>query len=125
MTKDSFNEFAIKSFMNTMFGTEILPEGAQELYQNCKLVFDSKCTRMFQQYGLTFFPKLSEFFYLKFMPTQLEEYFRSLMNTLLNQREKINSDRNDYAQVLMEMRKLEKMNVYNRENNKIDQTFRK
>lgn len=117
------NELSVKIFMTAMFGINILPSGEEELMINSKRIFEPKATRILQIIFLTYFPKLSNFFNLKFMPRDLDDYFRSLMNTILNQRENIDFERNDYTKVLVEMRKHEKMNIYNRRNNKVSQTF--
>ncbi|XP_014288222.1 cytochrome P450 6B1 [Halyomorpha halys] len=121
--KDLLHDFAVKSFMSSMFGTKILPEGEEELIAKTKEVFQGKPERIVQQIMLTFFPKLADFLNLKFMPKSLDIYFRDLLNTLIEQRELSNSKREDYAQVLCDLKKMGKMNVYNRENNRVDETF--
>ncbi|CAH1395598.1 unnamed protein product [Nezara viridula] len=117
------NELAVKIFMTAMFGINILPTGEEELMINCKRIFEPKATRILQLIFLTYFPKLSNVLNLKFMPRDLDDYFRSLMNTILDQRENIDFERNDYTKVLVEMRKQEKMNIYNMRNDKVSQTF--
>lgn len=125
LNKDVFHIFATKSFMISMFGAKLLPKGEEELIKNCEKVFEPKIFRIYQQVLLTYFPKLSDFFSLTFMPKFLDNYFRSLLTSLLDQREMVHSNRNDYAQVICTMRKQGEMSVYNRENNKIDETFGK
>ncbi|CAH1395601.1 unnamed protein product [Nezara viridula] len=121
--KDMLHEFAVKSFLNSMFGTNILPEGEEELMAKSKEVFQGKPQRIIQQIMLTFFPKLGDFLNMKFMPKTLDNYFRNLLNTLVEQRASANIKRDDYAKVLCDMNKMGKMDVYNRENKRIDETF--
>nr|WLK66391.1 cytochrome P450 [Eocanthecona furcellata] len=123
LDKDTIHVFAVKSFMNSMFGTKVLPGGEEELITKTKEVFQGKPQRLIQQILLIFFPKLADFFNLTFMSKSLDIYFRELLNTLVEQRESTNGQREDYAQILCEMKKMGKMNIYNKENNKIDETF--
>lgn len=121
--KDMLHEFAVESFMTSMFGTKILPEGKEELIEKSIEVFHGRPLRIIQQIMLTFFPKLGDFLNLKFMPKSLDNYFRDLLNTVVEQRESTNSQREDYTQVLCDLKKMGKLNVFNRENNKIEETF--
>ncbi|CAH1395599.1 unnamed protein product [Nezara viridula] len=123
LIKEDFTAFAVESFMNSMFGTAILPAGKEELVLNCKTVFEGSRYRMFQQYGLTYFTKLSQFFNMTFMANELHNYFSSLMHTLLNQRSELDCGRNDYAQVLVDMKRLKKMVIFSRENSRENQEF--
>lgn len=125
LIKEDFTAFAVESFLNSMFGTAILPAGKDEMIRNCKTVFEGSGYRMSQQYGLTYFPKLSQYLNMTFMSNELHSYFSSLMHTLLTQRAKLDIGRNDYAQVLVDMKRLKKMTIFSRENSRENQEFGK
>lgn len=123
--KDLLNEFAIKAFMESMFGVEIVKEHEKEIFSNAKKMFKPTNWQFTQQVFLTYFPKLSDFFKLTFMPKWLDNYFRYVVETIIDQRSQLTTERNDYTQVLLQMRNAQKLNIYNRENKKIKQTFSK
>ncbi|XP_014292683.1 cytochrome P450 6k1 [Halyomorpha halys] len=123
LIKDDFTVFAIESFLNGMFGTAILPAGREELIHYCKAVFEGRGSRMFQQHALTYFPKLSQFFNMTFISNEQHNYFSSLMLTLIKQRGEVDCGRNDYAQVLVDMKRQDKMTIFSKVNNRESEVF--
>lgn len=125
LEREMLSDLAIKTFMESMFGTKILKSAETEIYTKARKIFEPTWWRYTQQTLLTYFPKIADFLHLTFMPKHLDNYFRSIMDTILNQRENSMKERNDYAQVLVQMREQKKLNIYNRENKKVEETFGK
>nr|WLK66390.1 cytochrome P450 [Eocanthecona furcellata] len=123
LDREMLSDLAIRTFMESMFGTKIQKSAEAEIYTKARKIFEPTWWRYTQQTLLTYFPKLADFLHLTFMPKHLDNYFRSIMDTILSQRMESMNERNDYAQVLVQMKEQKKLNIYNRENKKVDETF--
>ncbi|XP_014285807.2 cytochrome P450 6B1 [Halyomorpha halys] len=118
LTLDIIKQLTLRIFSQTMFGVELKSAEADILRKNLGKMMAASKTKLVQQIGLMYFPRLCDFMSFKFMPVHLDNYFRSLLNAILNKKVEDSSWRNDVIRILNQMRKDGKINFYDKVNNK-------
>lgn len=121
LTLDELKLFTLRIFSQIVFGIEMKSEEA-ELLENFGEMISASVSKVVQQVGLMFFPRLSDFMSFKFMPIHLENYFRSLLNAILNKKGENRNWQDDVIRILNKMRKDGRIHFRDKENNQ-EETF--
>lgn len=105
--KELCGRFTLDNVATTAFGIDgkCLVEENSEFRQFTKEFFTPSKGTILILFLMTAFPPLSKFFKIKLIPKQVEERLTDMIMQTVNYREKNNIVRNDFLNILMELRK--------------------
>ncbi|KAK9511837.1 hypothetical protein O3M35_000421 [Rhynocoris fuscipes] len=103
--REALGLYTMDVIANTVFGIQIGDKKAKdEFSKNSFEVFNITPLRFIDFLLLSHTPKFANLLGIQFIPKHIQDYFRMLIKTTLEQREKGGFNRNDYTQQLLKLK---------------------
>ncbi|KAK9511839.1 hypothetical protein O3M35_000422 [Rhynocoris fuscipes] len=103
--REALGVYTMDVIANTVFGIQIGDKKAKdEFSKNNSEIFNTTPSRFIEFLALLYSPKVASLIGVSFIPKKVEHYFRMLIRTTIDQREKGGFNRNDYTQMLLKLK---------------------
>jgi cytochrome P450 family 6 len=109
--KEVFSSFTIEVIASVAFGLEIecLGKSENKFKEIANSIFNPKFFDMLRAIFIYVYPKLAMFFSMSFTPKKSADFFMGMIRDTMEYREKNNFERNDFIQLLINLKKNEEL----------------